>query len=139
MTRCYLHLGWYFFRSTEDICQEEYYCNWMTCQNQTDITECQNECAQPSQTYFCGWCEDGQHCEEVVNATSEAECLSHALCLMPNGSYALDLTEQQCASLTGQCTGTCYEEQSCSWIIQPQLCYSDENETECGKNACYYF
>ena len=67
--------------------------------------ECYVECVENKTSEFCGVCENGSDCIEF-NVTSQQECLATTVCVLPNGSYALNMTETECNSY-GQCSTNC--------------------------------
>ena len=63
--------------------------------------ECQNVCNTTQS--FCGICENGQDCIEFAGI---ANCAATTVCVLPNGSFAFNLTDSECNSY-GQCSHTC--------------------------------
>ena len=85
-------------------CLQDVYCNWneTLCQG-LDMNDCQEKC-NVSQS-FCGLCENNQDCIEFPSLDSNS-CPSTTVCILPNGTYAFNLTETQCNSF-GKCSHPC--------------------------------
>jgi hypothetical protein len=97
--------------STREECLGTKMCNWNgeLCDSDSDCDElCQptNTSALPTNnSHFCGYC-DGSKCTEVSEVDDATACQNTNVCVLPNGTYILGLTQPECTSL-GQCTVEC--------------------------------
>jgi hypothetical protein len=81
------------------------YCNWneTLCEGLT-LEECDVLCVENKTSEFCAICENGEDC--VQFEISEQDCLSTTVCVLPNGTYALNISEAECVSY-GKCSMNC--------------------------------
>jgi hypothetical protein len=95
---------WILTNSTQEQCESQAVCNWdSTLCAGLDATDCEAQCNDG--TSFCGVCEDGQNCYDI-GADSEEACQASTVCILPNGTIAVNISDAECNSYT-QCSTNC--------------------------------
>jgi hypothetical protein len=132
-------------------CLSSVYCNWdQSLCNQTSLQMCQEMCTVNKSNSFCGLCENGQDCSEFSSISNETLCTSGNVCLLPNGTIALGLSDSECTSY-GKCSHPCPPtcESSVNALYSDGVCFTVnyDTSTSCQSNGgswnptlsiCYY-
>ena len=75
-------------------------------------------------------CQDASHCKSFPQITTQATCEATTVCILPNGTYAINITEAECKAIqNGKCLGSCGYKCSSSVLPTDAGCYVTAQST----------